>query len=141
VLLQKTLLQIEGLGRQLYPDLDLWKTAKPVLEQWMRERHDPRTRFKQLVESWPEISDDLAMLPRVLHRALRRIDAEDAAVRRLRRAPVVVERRGARLEQLVAGAAILIAGVLWSGLVSPPWIGWIGAGVGLGVLLLAPRRA
>ncbi|HEY3517158.1 MAG TPA: ubiquinone biosynthesis regulatory protein kinase UbiB [Gammaproteobacteria bacterium] len=140
VLLQKTLLQIEGLGRQLYPDLDLWKTAKPVLEQWMRERHDPRTRFKQLVEAWPEISDDLAMLPRVLHRALRRIDAEDAAVRRLRRAPVVVERRGARLEQLVVGAAILIAGVLWSGLASPPWIGWIGAGVGLAVLLFAPRR-
>jgi len=140
MLLQKTLLQIEGLGRQLYPDLDLWKTAKPVLEQWMRERHDPRTRFKQLVEAWPEISDDLAMLPRVLHRALRRIDAEDAAARRLRRAPVVVERRGARIEQLVVGAAILIAGVLWSGLASPPWIGWIGAGLGLAVLLFAPRR-
>jgi ubiquinone biosynthesis protein len=141
VLLQKTLLQIEGLGRQLYPDLDLWKTAKPVLEQWMRERHDPRTRFKQLVEAWPEISDDLAMLPRVLHRALRRIDAEDAAVRRLRRAPVVAEsRRGARLEQLVVGAALLIAGVLWSGLASPPWIGWIGAGLGLAVLVFAPRR-
>jgi len=140
MLLQKTLLQIEGLGRQLYPDLDLWKTAKPVLEQWMRERHDPRTRFKQLVEAWPEISDDLAMLPRVLHRALRRIDAEDAAARRLRRAPVVVERRGARIEQLVVGASILIAGVLWSGLASPPWIGWIGAGLGLAVLLFAPRR-
>ena len=60
VLLQKTLLQIEGLGRQLYPELDLWKTAKPVLEEWMRERHDPRTRFKQLVAAWPEISEDLA---------------------------------------------------------------------------------
>jgi len=140
MLLQKTLLQIEGLGRQLYPDLDLWKTAKPVLEQWMRERHDPRTRFKQLVEAWPEISDDLAMLPHVLHRALRRIDAEDAAARRLRRAPLVVERRGARLEQLVVGAAILIGGVLWSGLASPPWIGWLGAGLGLVVLLFAPRR-
>jgi ubiquinone biosynthesis protein len=141
VLLQKTLLQIEGLGRQLYPDLDLWKTAKPVLEQWMRERHDPRTRFKQLIEAWPEISDDLAMLPRVLHRALRRIDAEDAAVRRLQRAPVVVERRGARLEQLVVGAALLLGGVLWSGLAEPTWIGWVGAAAGLGVLLLAPRRS
>ena len=46
VLLQKTLLAIEGLGRQLYPELDLWKTAKPVLEQWMRERHDPRNAFE-----------------------------------------------------------------------------------------------
>ena len=87
VLLQKTLLAIEGLGRQLYPELDLWKTAKPVLEEWMRERHDPRTRFKQLVEAWPEISEDFALLPRVLHRALRRADAEDAAERRRQRAP------------------------------------------------------
>jgi ubiquinone biosynthesis protein len=142
VLLQKTLLQIEGLGRQLYPELDLWKTAKPVLEQWMRERHDPRARLKQLVEAWPEISDDLAMLPRILHRAVRRIDAEDAAVKRLRRAPVIVAepRRGARLERLVVGAALLIAGVLWSGLAEPEWIGWIGAGIGLVVLVFAPRR-
>jgi ubiquinone biosynthesis protein len=142
VLLQKTMLQIEGLGRQLYPELDLWKTAKPVLEQWMRERHDPRTRFKELVEAWPEISDDLAMLPRVLHRALRRVDAEDAAVRRLHRAPLVVAepRRAARLEQLVVGAALLIAGVLWTGLAEPQWLGWAGAGVGLAVLVLAPRR-
>src|SRR5690606_4159965 len=42
VLLQKTLLQIEGLGRELYPDLDLWRTAKPILEEWMAERRDPR---------------------------------------------------------------------------------------------------
>ena len=143
VLLQKTLLQIEGLGRQLYPDLDLWKTAKPVLEQWMRERHDPRTRFKQLVEAWPEISDDLALLPRVLHRALRRADAEEAAVRRRHRAPVgaAEPRRAARVEQLIVGAALLIAGVLWTGLdAAPPWIGWTGAAVGLLVLVFAPRR-
>ena len=79
VLLQKTLLAIEGLGRQLYPELDLWKTAKPVLEEWMRERHDPRTQLKQLIDGWPELSEDLAMLPRMLHRAVRRMDAETAA--------------------------------------------------------------
>jgi ubiquinone biosynthesis protein len=142
VLLQKTMLQIEGLGRQLYPELDLWQTAKPVLEQWMRERHDPRTRLKELVEAWPEISDDLAMLPRVLHRALRRVDAEDAAVRRQHRAPPAgaEPRRMARLEQLVVGAALLIAGVLWSGLAEPPWLGWTAAGIGLAVLVLAPLR-
>ncbi len=143
VLLQKTMLQIEGLGRQLYPELDLWQTAKPVLEQWMRERHDPRARLKELVEAWPEISDDLAMLPRVLHRALRRVDAEDAAVRRHHRAPPAgaEPRRMARLEQLVVGAAVLIAGVLWSGLAEPEWLGWAAAGIGLAVLVLAPRRS
>jgi ubiquinone biosynthesis protein len=140
VLLQKTLLAIEGLGRQLYPELDLWRTAQPVLEEWMRERHDPRTRLKHLVDAWPQISDDLALLPRLLHRALRRMDAEDAAVRRRDRVPVIVEPpRTARLEKLVVGAALLIAGVLWSGLAEPAWIGWAGAALGLLVLALAPR--
>jgi ubiquinone biosynthesis protein len=144
VLLQKTLLTIEGLGRQLYPELDLWKTAKPVLEEWMRERHDPRTRLKELVAAWPEISEDLARLPRLLHRAVRRIDAEDAAVRRRRRAPAAPaneSRRGAgRLEQAVAGAALLIAGVLAIALVTPAWVGWTGAALGLVVLGFAARR-
>jgi ubiquinone biosynthesis protein len=142
VLLQKTLLAIEGLGRQLYPELDLWQTAKPVLEEWMRERHDPRTRFKQLVAAWPEISEDLALLPRLLHRTLRRMDAEDAAVRRRERAAtaaLVEARRAVRVERLVIGAALLIAGVLWSGLAEPEWLGWAGAALGLVVLVSAAR--
>ena len=144
VLLQKTLLAIEGLGRQLYPELDLWKTAKPVLEEWMRERHDPRTHLKQLIAAWPEISADLVLLPRVLHRALRRADAADAAARRPPRVPPFgsePRRPTARLEQLVIGAALLIAGVLWSGSASPPWIGWAGAALGLAILVFAPRRS
>jgi ubiquinone biosynthesis protein len=141
VLLQKTLLAIEGLGRQLYPELDLWQTAKPVLEEWMRERHDPRTRLKQLIAAWPEISEDLALLPGLLHRTLRRIDADAAAVRRRERAPAVVveSRRAVRVERLTIGAALLIAGVLWSGLAQPEWLGWAGAALGLVVLVLAAR--
>jgi ubiquinone biosynthesis protein len=141
VLLQKTLLAIEGLGRQLYPELDLWKTAKPVLEEWMRERHDPRTRLKQLVAAWPEISEDLALLPRLLHRTLRRMDADAAAVRRRERAPAVLvePRRAVHVERLVVGAALLIAGVLWSGLAEPPWLGWAGAALGLLLLVFAAR--
>jgi ubiquinone biosynthesis protein len=140
VLLQKTLLTIEGLGRQLYPELDLWKTAKPVLEEWMRDRHDPRTRLKELVAAWPEISEDLARLPRLMHRAVRRVDAEDAAARRRRRAPAPPASDPGRLEQVVAGAALLIAGVLWAGLASPEWLGWVGAGLGLLVIALGTRR-
>jgi len=143
VLLQKTLLAIEGLGRQLYPELDLWKTAKPVLEEWMRERHDPRTRLKQLIAAWPEISEDLAMLPRMLHRAVRKMDAEAAAERRKQAGSAGAKgdrRRATRLEQLVQGGALLIAGVLWTGLGQPTWLGWAGAALGLAVLALAPRR-
>jgi ubiquinone biosynthesis protein len=142
VLLQKTLLAIEGLGRQLYPELDLWKTAKPVLEQWMRERRDPRTQLKQLIAAWPEITDDLALLPRLLHRALRRADAEDAAARRRDRVLRAVEQRAerGRVEYAVIGAALLIAGVLWTGLVEPAWLGWTACAFGAGVLVAAARR-
>jgi ubiquinone biosynthesis protein len=139
VLLQKTLLVIEGLGRQLYPELDLWKTAKPVLEDWMRERRDPRTKLKELVAAWPEISEDLSLLPRVLHRALRRVDADDAH-ERARSAPLRAP-RGGRLEQTVLGAALLVAGTLWIGLAAPVhWLGWVGAALGLVTLVLAARR-
>ncbi len=144
VLLQKTLLAIEGLGRQLYPELDLWKTAKPVLEQWMRERHDPRTRFKQLIEAWPEISDDLALLPRLLHRALRRADADDAAVRRQQRAPVVVA--GAAPRYGAARAARNRRGAVDRGRAVDRarrrrrGSAGSGAAVGLAILVLAPRR-
>src|SRR5690606_2888003 len=75
VLLQKTLLQIEGLGRQLYPELDLWLTAKPILEEWMKERRDPRAQIRRIVEAWPEIADDLMKLPELLHRTLHRAAA------------------------------------------------------------------
>jgi ubiquinone biosynthesis protein len=48
LLLHKTLLQIEGLGRQLYPELDLWKTAQPIMQQWMRERISPLSMLQRL---------------------------------------------------------------------------------------------
>jgi ubiquinone biosynthesis protein len=53
VLLQKTLFNIEGLGRRLYPELDLWETAKPFLERWMRERHGPRALLRALRRELP----------------------------------------------------------------------------------------
>src|SRR6187399_1999265 len=87
VLLQKTLLAVEGLGRLLYPELDLWKTAQPVLEEWMKQRRDPRTQIKQLIAAWPEISEDIALLPRLLHRAIRRAETRHADEQRAGRAP------------------------------------------------------
>ena len=66
VLLQKTLLNIEGLGRQLYPDLDLWQTAKPILEQWMKEKMGPQAAFKTLQQA-PNWLHTLPTLPRLLH--------------------------------------------------------------------------
>jgi len=62
VLLQKTLLTTEGLGRQLYPDLDLWKTAKPIMEQWMWNRINPSATFARLRKQGPQIAEALPEL-------------------------------------------------------------------------------
>ncbi|HEB58044.1 MAG TPA: ubiquinone biosynthesis regulatory protein kinase UbiB [Gammaproteobacteria bacterium] len=67
VLLQKTLLNIEGLGRQLYPDLDLWQTAKPYLQRWMAEQIGPRSILKHLREQAPQWFENLPRLPNQLH--------------------------------------------------------------------------
>ena len=71
ILLQKTLINIEGLGRTLYPDLDLWHTAKPYLERWMRERSGPRGLWDSLKRHAPELTDRLPELPLLAHHALR----------------------------------------------------------------------
>ena len=63
VLLQKTLLNIEGLGRQLYPDLDLWATAQPFLENWIKERYSPKSVFKQLQRQAPGWLEHLPQIP------------------------------------------------------------------------------
>ncbi len=67
VLLQKTLLNVEGLGRQLDPELDLWSTAKPFLEAWMIEQVGPKKLFEQLKEQAPRYAKLLPELPRLLH--------------------------------------------------------------------------
>ena len=71
VLLQKTFLNIEGLGRQLYPDLDLWTTAKPFLEKWMKEQVGPRAFFDKLKSEATTWADMMPELPRLCHEFLK----------------------------------------------------------------------
>ncbi len=70
VLLQKTLLNIEGLGRQLDPELDLWKTAKPYLERWMKDQVGWRGLVERLRAEAPRYSHLIPQLPRLAHQAL-----------------------------------------------------------------------
>ena len=70
VLLQKTLLNIEGLGRQLYPELDLWHTAKPFLENWFHERIGPKAKIKKAIEQIPEIAEHFPEIPSLVYRVL-----------------------------------------------------------------------
>ncbi|MGR8980249.1 MAG: ubiquinone biosynthesis regulatory protein kinase UbiB [Gammaproteobacteria bacterium] len=70
VLLQKTLLNIEGLGRQLYPELDLWQTAKPFLENWFHERMGPKAKINKLIKQFPEFAEQFPEIPSLIYKAL-----------------------------------------------------------------------
>jgi len=90
ILLQKTLLNIEGLGRQLYPDLDLWKTAKPFLERWMKDKIGPQSFFKHLKENAPLWAERLPKLPNLVFDVLEqakagqlRVELNDAQMQKI----------------------------------------------------------
>src|SRR5574343_902699 len=103
VMLQKTLLNIEGLGRQLDPELDLWKTAKPFLERWMDEELGPQKLLQQLKAEAPQYAKLLPALPRLLHDYLQ---PRPDDLRREMRGLIEEQRRTNRLLQ-----AILYGGV------------------------------
>jgi ubiquinone biosynthesis protein len=112
VLLQKTLLNIEGLGRQLDPDLDLWKTAKPFLERWMNEQVGWRALLNSLKSEAPNWATLLPQLPRLAHQALdrnhlARLETDLALMLRHQRT------RNRWLGILAALLAALLAGQLW----------------------------
>jgi ubiquinone biosynthesis protein len=148
ILLQKTLVSIEGLGRQLYPDLDLWHVARPLMERWMSERVGWRGLLRGARENLPHWLDRLPALPN------RIIDV----VERLRDGRLQVEWRSQALEDLhaelrsnsrrnlfaVTGCTLFLAGIVLYGLFgTPDWPGgmpvlsWVLGGTGLGVLFLA----
>ena len=114
VLLQKTLLNIEGLGRQLYPDLDLWQTAKPFLERWMSERIGMRALFRELREQAPEWAETLPKLPLLLHDTLQEAKEQHTRHEQLHQELKALRReirhQGQRRSVSVFGAALLIGG-------------------------------
>jgi len=109
VLLQKTLLNIEGLGRQLDPELDLWSTAKPFLEQWMH-RQVGWTGFVERVKAEaPRYAQLLPDLPRLMHQALKQKHEPDPALLAL----LAEQRRTNRLLQAVLiGVAGFVVGAV-----------------------------
>ncbi len=120
VLLQKTLLNIEGLGRQLYPDLDLWTTAKPFLERWMNEQVGTRAFVRRLRENLPIWSETLPELPALMHAYLykavnHKLDGGNTTreFEKLRRE---MERANRRSVIAIAGAALLISAAINLGL-------------------------
>jgi ubiquinone biosynthesis protein len=144
VLLQKTLLNIEGLGRMLYPQLDLWSTAKPFMERWMSEQVGPKAFLRRVKETLPQISEDLPEVPLLAHRVLRKaVDGELAINWKSEQLVQIrdeIRSGNQRTQTSLAGASLTLGGVLAAGLLDAS-VGfnplWLAAGMGgSGVLLL-----
>ena len=116
VLLQKTLVQIEGLGRQLYPDLDLWTTAKPFMERWMHEQLGVRGVYQQFKANLPDLAQRLPMLPLTLDHALQAITElparQQALTQQLQRLENQRKQQHSGGWMLMGGTLLLTAGVL-----------------------------
>ena len=112
ILLQKTLLNIEGIGRRLAPDLNLWETARPFLEEWVKKRRDPIRMARDLAAGAPALMAMLPEVPQAMRNALnqlgtssqQRVQRERRLERRLRRSYLII---GA-LIGFIAAAAVLL---------------------------------
>lgn len=116
ILLQKTLLNIEGLGRDLYPDLDIWQTATPILRDWMSERTSLRSVLKSLRGQWPQLVEAAKNLPAALATITQRAQSGELNVRvdapqveALQAADLVARRRR---DWMIAGAALVLGAML-----------------------------
>jgi len=144
VLLQKTLLNIEGLGRQLYPDLDLWKTGKPFLENWMKNRMGAKALYRTVREQAPDWLDKLPYMPQLVFDALLQIKRMDSHQRAQQQALIrsqdVAAKR--RRRSRAFGVLLLLLALLVGESEIQSWLqqfsaaGWAMAAGGLYLLLM-----
>ena len=153
VLLQKTLLNIEGLGRQLYPELDLWTTAKPFLERWMRDRVGPKAFLKHLRENMPLWSERLPRLPNMMFEVLEqaregklKMEIHDEQLQQLQKE---IRRAYRRNYAAITGGSLILSAAILTALdgYSPTMLGnlpfstWILGSLGAIILFAAwPRE-
>ncbi|XOV87083.1 MAG: ubiquinone biosynthesis regulatory protein kinase UbiB [Pseudomonadota bacterium] len=146
VLLQKTLLNIEGMGRQLYPELDLWETAAPYMERWMTERMGFRGILKRLGRNAPMWLDQLPEVPQLAFEALTELKTlgrnNREQTRVLTELRLELNRRSKSVTWARIGGIVLVAALLFpvSGLAATP-DAWLGSSLlgGLGIYLMFLR--
>ena len=150
VLLQKTLLNIEGLGRQLYPDLDLWKTAKPFLERWMEDQIGARAMFRNIKEDLPYLIEKMPELPGLIYKSLKTYSDGEHHMKQVREMQSI--RKEIRLNNqrsliVLSGTGMIIgASVIYTTAISVPvfWsvpiASWILAITGLAFISYGLRR-
>jgi ubiquinone biosynthesis protein len=140
ILLQKTLLNIEGLGRELYPELDLWKTAQPILRSWMRDRISPRSLLRRMRVQLPDTIEALKQLPQVLQTAVREaaegrltLQVKDPQLDQLRQE---IHRASSRRDIIIAAGVLWLSGLLCLAVfVEHSWVGWLQMCAALGLMV------
>ena len=120
VLLQKTLLNIEGLGRQLYPDLDLWTTAKPFLERWMKDQIGPTAFMKRMRANMPVWSEKMPEIPALMHDYLRKAVDGNLEINykseQLEKIRDDIKKGNRRIINAIAGAGFIISSAILLGM-------------------------
>jgi ubiquinone biosynthesis protein len=119
VLLQKTLLNIEGMGRELYPDLDLWVTAKPFLQRWMDEQGGIRHLFKGAKENLPKFIEQMPHMPVMVNEVIKNLHEKQMNTQQAESLQLALMRKEIKTANrktvlTIAGASLLITGVLAS---------------------------
>ena len=145
ILLQKTLLNVEGLGRQLYPELDIWQTAAPVLRSWMRDRMRVRTVLRELRRGLPDMLEVMKSVPAIAKKFVERaqdgrlalpIDSTELIALR-----VQIDSGNRRRDRLLLGSVLLIGAILWEGLLAiPAWPAWLLGATALAAFISAWRH-
>jgi len=154
VLLQKTLLNIEGLGRQLYPDLDLWQTAKPYLERWMSEQIGLRSLMNSIKDNAPQWAEILPEIPGLLHKVLNSLEQGTMqnqldTIRSIEGLRKDLRRSNKQNFRVIVGASFIISAVIMQALGgqgqlmfgNSPVITWMLGGLGALILIFSwPTR-
>jgi ubiquinone biosynthesis protein len=151
ILLQKTLLNIEGIGRSLHPQIDIWATAKPVLEKILRERHSPRRVLRKVRERLPEWIAAAPEMPQLVHAFLKKAAAGDFDTTRAAELEQRDRLARAQRRQLavlpLATAALLSAALLYAfdshgaQWLQVPVSAWIALAISAAAFVLVWRRA
>lgn len=120
ILLQKTLLNIEGVGRQLDPELDIWVVARPVLERILRARYSPRHALKELNKRLPEIMTHAPDTPRLIHTWLvQQVESRkqnDVYLQQIRALAMTLQGLQRRVVNAIVGSGLLVAAAVLYGL-------------------------
>ncbi len=151
VLLQKTLLNIEGLGRQIYPDLDLWKTAKPFLQNWMDEQVGVKALIKGFRNNLPYIAERLPDMPELLFEAIQKVaegENDQLQTESIRQVKDKMQENHNRLSLTLSGLTGLIIAAIILGqpieqhtlLLGVPVLSWVGSVSGLILLYFGVRK-